>query len=207
LRLSNELGDRLHKEEDMTEFPEDAGPILTGLARASIAKRLGITDETQQPADREWLWQDGASFITLKSVQNPGDLPRLRGCIGSLEARRPLIEDVTENAQAAAFRDPRFMPVEEPEFPGLQIEVSVLSRPEELSFRSEDDALGQLRPGVDGVILSASGHRATFLPQVWEDLEHPVEFIDHLKRKAGLRFNYWGDDVRLWRYTVTAFNE
>jgi AmmeMemoRadiSam system protein A len=142
----------------------------------------------------------GASFVTLMAGGH------LRGCIGSLEAYRPLHDDVPANALAAAFHDPRFAPLGSDELDAIRIEVSVLSTPVPMAFASEADALRKLRPGIDGVILEARDRRATFLPQVWADLPDPAIFIRHLKRKAGLWAEYW-QDIRLWRYTVTAFRE
>ncbi|MDR1808711.1 MAG: AmmeMemoRadiSam system protein A [Propionibacteriaceae bacterium] len=187
----------------MSELPPEAGTTLTRLARQAIARRLGLADgsadEPQRPPD--WLLADGATFVTLTI---DGDL---RGCIGSLQAYQPLGDDVAQNAQSAAFRDPRFPPLTRAEFNRVAIEVSVLAPPQPMTFTSEQDALDQLRPGVDGVILVAGGHRATFLPQVWEDLPDKRLFLAHLKRKAGLRPDFWDDSVRLDRYGVTAFHE
>ena len=145
--------------------------------------------------------EPGASFVTLT---RRGDL---RGCIGSLEAHRPLGLDVRENAVAAAFRDPRFMPLSRKEFDGVRVEVSVLSPHEPLVLGSEKDALDVLRPGIDGVVFEYGHHRSTFLPQVWEQLPDPAEFIAHLKRKAGLPMDFWADEVRLSRYTVDKWKE
>jgi len=184
-----------------TPLPPDAGRVLTGLARAAIAKQLRLDYPTPDGADADWLDAPGAVFVTLTQSG------QLRGCIGSLVAHRTLRDDVVANAQAAAFGDPRFSPLRAGEFEGTDIEVSVLSEPEPMPFTSRDDALAQLRPGIDGVILSAGFHRATFLPQVWEELPDKEQFIGHLFRKAGLPSNYWGDDVRISRYTVTAFEE
>lgn len=182
-------------------FPADAGEILTGLARSAIATRLRLLT-ADLPIDKEdWLASPGASFVTLRIDDD------LRGCIGSLMAHRPLRDDVWDNAQAAAFRDPRFSPLSTHEFADVRLEVSVLSAPEPLPFTSKDDALAQLRPGVDGIILSARGRRATFLPQVWEELPLPRVFLAHLLNKAGLPIDFWDDSVRLERYTVTAFDE
>ncbi|HEB98979.1 MAG TPA: AmmeMemoRadiSam system protein A [Thiotrichales bacterium] len=142
----------------------------------------------------------GAAFVTLHK------LGQLRGCIGSLEAWRPLIEDVAENAFAAAFRDPRFPPLGAAELPDLDLEISVLGKPEPLSFTSEQDLLHQLRPGVDGLILAADGRRGTFLPAVWKSLPEPERFLSELKRKAGLPADYWSDDVEVWRYSTESFN-
>jgi AmmeMemoRadiSam system protein A len=184
----------------MTDLPADAGGVLTRMARAAIVQDLGGGPTT--PGDREaWLAQQGAVFVTLTIAGE------LRGCIGSLEAWRSLHDDVTSNARAAAFRDPRFPPVSREEMARVAVEVSVLSAPEPMAFASEAEALAELRPGVDGVILAAAGRRATFLPQVWEQLAEPPVFLAHLKRKAGLPGDYWGSDVELWRYTVTAFAE
>jgi AmmeMemoRadiSam system protein A len=187
----------------MSTNPENAGPILTGIARTAIAHKLGRDDE-MEPHGESWLFAPGAAFVTL----TVGD-GILRGCVGSLQAHRPLVEDVQQNALAAAFRDTRFMPVEDKDLDGIHIEVSVLSDPESINFTSEDDALAQLRPGIDGVIFQAtdSGSQATFLPQVWDDLKDPKEFMQHLRRKARVSFNYWGSDVKLWRYQVVAFHE
>src|SRR6185436_6796016 len=104
----------------------------------------------------------GATFITLTRDG------RLRGCIGSLEAARPLGEDVAQNALAAAFRDPRFAPITAAEWPRCSVEVSLLSQPKPIRFADEADLLGQVKPGEDGLILQCDGRRSTFLPQVWE---------------------------------------
>ncbi|MCL2489117.1 MAG: AmmeMemoRadiSam system protein A [Propionibacteriaceae bacterium] len=185
----------------MTGFPDNAGAVLTGLARVSIAQALKLPFEVPASAGDAWLDEPGASFVTLTQDG------QLRGCIGSLVAHRPLRDDVTSNARAAAFDDPRFMPLGVGELARTRIEVSVLSVPVPMQFASRQDALAQLRPGIDGVILGAGRRRATFLPQVWDELPQPDLFIAHLFRKAGLPPNYWGDDVTISRYTVTAFLE
>jgi hypothetical protein len=177
----------------------EKGPLLTALARGAIAQTFGSIP--QRPALPEWMFQAGATFVTL--TQNG----QLRGCIGTLEAHRPLAEDLEQNARAAAFGDPRFPPLGEEELDRTRVEVSILSRPEPMRFADEADALAQLRPGIDGVILEAGWHRATFLPQVWEQLPEPAEFMAHLKRKAGLAADYWSEDVRLSRYTVEKYKE
>lgn len=177
----------------------DKGRLLTTLARGAIAQAFG--QSVQRPALPEWLFQSGATFVTLTQDG------QLRGCIGTLEAHRPLAEDLEHNARAAAFEDPRFPPLGEKELEHTRVEVSILSRPEPMRFRDEADALAQLRPGVDGVILESGWHRSTFLPQVWEQLPDPGEFMAHLKRKAGLAPDYWSDDVRLSRYMVEKHKE
>ena len=131
------------------------------------------------------LVHDGACFVTLKHGT------RLRGCIGSPEAYRPLIVDTVENAYSAAFHDPRFEALTHDELNGLDLSISVLSPPVDMTFESEDDLLGQLRPGVDGLIIQDHGKRALFLPSVWEQLPDPRQFLDHLKNKAGLAGDHW----------------
>jgi len=140
-----------------------------------------------------------ATFVTLERRG------RLRGCIGSLQASLPLVQDVAENAFSAAFRDPRFDPLTPEEFKDLDIHISVLGIPEKMSFTSEQDFLNQLRPGIDGIILQDGYHRGTFLPSVWEDLPNPADFLSHLKLKAGLPMNYWSDTLQAWRYTTEYF--
>ncbi|MDR1798923.1 MAG: AmmeMemoRadiSam system protein A [Bifidobacteriaceae bacterium] len=184
-------------------FPPGLGAALTGLARHAIGHKLGLPGRQPEfdPAVAAVMTAPGAAFVTLTLG---GDL---RGCIGSLLAHRPLVEDVASNAVAAAFRDPRFPALSPAEYEPLHIEVSVLSQPAPLAFTSQADALAKLRPGVDGVIFEAGWARSTFLPQVWEELPQPEVFMAHLKRKAGLPANYWGPDVELSLYTVTAFHE
>jgi AmmeMemoRadiSam system protein A len=177
--------------------PEDRGAILLAIARESIEKGGESRALARHPHD--WLREPGASFVTLRLEGE------LRGCIGSIDARRPLGEDVARNAHAAAYRDPRFPPVSAAELPLLQVEVSVLSPREPLPAGSEGEALERLRPGVDGVALEYGGASATFLPQVWESLPQPAAFLEALRHKAGLPGHFWHPDVRLSRYTVEKF--
>ena len=178
----------------------DVGAVLTALARAAIEQGLRLREDlvTDDPA---WLREPGASFVTL-TISG-----QLRGCIGSLVAHRPIGQDVASNAQAAALADPRFPRLRAAELERVAVEVSILDAPMPMSFTSRADALGQLRPRIDGVILAERGHRATFLPQVWDELPDPEVFLGHLLRKAGLPATYWSDTVRLERYGVTAFHE
>jgi AmmeMemoRadiSam system protein A len=132
----------------------------------------------------------------------------LRGCIGSLEARRPLIIDVRDNAVSAAFSDPRFPPVAPHELEDLHIEVSVLSPARRLPYDGPDDLIAKLRPGVDGVVIERGWHRATFLPQVWEKLPDPREFLAHLCLKAGLAVDaYRRPGLDVYTYQVEKFEE
>ncbi len=181
--------------------PDDAGSLLLPAARAAIGHALGLNPEF--PAERPaWAVSPGASFVTLTETG------RLRGCIGSLEAVRPLIDDVGSNAVAAAMGDPRFPPLKQRELGGIAIEVSVLSSPVPLTASSLADAYAALRPGVDGVIVELDPwHRATFLPQVWEDLPSPDEFLRHLWNKAGIPLGEWHESTTLQTYTVKAWHE
>ncbi|SES76223.1 uncharacterized protein, PH0010 family/AmmeMemoRadiSam system protein A [Nitrosomonas marina] len=181
----------------------DQGQVLLSLARTAIADALQIdtTDTGAFDTTAEWLVEPGATFITLTQQQ------RLRGCIGSLQACQPLFENVRSNAIAAAFYDNRFLPVTTCEFASIIVEVSLLSELHPLSFYSEKDALSQLRPGIDGVMLSFGAHHSTFLPQVWEDLPQPREFLAQLKLKAGIDADFWDDTICLSRYTVQKWRE
>jgi AmmeMemoRadiSam system protein A len=179
--------------------PTDLGPALLHVARRALA---GAFDRKIAAADdHPVLGEPGATFVTLRQH---GDL---RGCIGTLEAHRPLRQDVEQNTLSAAFRDPRFAPLAARELDITGIEVSLLSAPIPLPVAGEDDLLRQLRPGVDGVVLAWRDRRATFLPQVWDTLEEPRDFIAELKRKAGLSAGFWGDEIRVSRYTVDKFKE
>ena len=169
--------------------------IQHGLDTGSPLTKLGSIEAELSPA----LRAPGASFVTLEWGND------LRGCIGSLEAHRPLAEDVTRNAFAAAFRDPRFPPLQQQELAGLTLQVSVLTPPAALVFENEMDLLRQLVPGEDGIILQAGQHRATFLPQVWEQLPAPQVFMAHLKQKAGLPADYWSNSLEVQRYHVEKF--
>jgi hypothetical protein len=185
-------------ESDAT--PEN-GKLLLALARHAIAVELGAESVIPVPSDPspDWLEAPGASFVTLML---DGEL---RGCIGSLHAARPLREDVIRNAIGAAFQDPRFDPLSSAEFARLQVEVSVLSPLTPLPVSDEADACAKLRPGIDGVVLERGARRATFLPQVWDELPRPGDFLRHLKLKGGWPGEYWSPDMKLERYTVFKF--
>ncbi len=175
------------------------GHALLTIARNAIEKEFGLKARTVTPHPD--LAKPAASFVTLTQKG------QLRGCIGSLEARRPLATDITENAIAAAFNDPRFPPLRRTELEQTRIEVSLLDTPEPIDFSDETEALGQLCPGVDGLILNCGQHRATFLPQVWESLPTPRLFLEHLKLKAGLPGDFWSPALRLSRYSVQKWKE
>jgi len=170
------------------------------LAKSSIEHGLQ-TDQPLQVNLEDFppeLREKRASFVTLQKHHH------LRGCIGMLEAVRPLAEDVAENAFAAAFNDSRFPPLSSYELNDLEIHLSILSTPEALSFSSEQDLLTQLQPGVDGLILQEGNRRSTFLPSVWEQLPNPKQFLRQLKLKAGFSPDYWSDSIQVFRYRVEA---
>jgi AmmeMemoRadiSam system protein B/AmmeMemoRadiSam system protein A len=181
-------------------IPDNAGEVLLPLARAAIAQALGLPAPPAAAAPA-WLQTPGACFITLTQKG------LLRGCIGSLQVHRSVSEDVQANAVAAALRDPRFPPLNAADLAGIEVEVSLLSPTEPLSFSSEADALARLRPGIDGLVFEYGAHRSTFLPQVWVQLPRPADFLGQLKRKAGLGGDFWADGVRLSRYTVRKWTE
>ncbi|OGS85659.1 MAG: AMMECR1 domain-containing protein [Gallionellales bacterium GWA2_59_43] len=180
-------------------FNNDQGKTLLHLARASIGQELGF--RSHDLPRNAWLEEPGATFVTLMLDG------QLRGCIGTLEACRPLIDDVCLNAISSAFRDPRFPPLTKEEFAEVLIEVSLLSKPELIRHSSEQDALTQLNPGRDGVIFECDRYRATYLPQIWAQLPDPRSFIANLKSKAGLPPDFWSDEVRLSHYTVQKWRE
>ncbi len=177
----------------------EQGKVLLAIARATISSALGKPMQADESAP--WLKEPGAAFVTLTQQGT------LRGCIGSLEAHRPLLTDIKANALAAACRDPRFPPLIADELDRTQLEVSLLSPLSPIAFSSEQDALAQLRPLVDGIVFEHGPYRSTFLPQVWEQLPHPAEFMAHLKHKAGLSPDFWDKDVKLFRYTVSKWKE
>ncbi len=179
--------------------PGHPGKTLLPIARAAISTAVGQPLQADEAA--KWLHEVGACFVTLTRQG------QLRGCIGTLEARRPLLADVKANAVAAALQDPRFAPLTAAELARTEIEVSLLSPLQAMQFESESHALDQLHPGVHGVVLEFERYRSTFLPQVWEQLPTAVEFMAHLKRKAGLPPNFWAPGLRLQRYTVSQWKE
>lgn len=189
----------------MLAMKKEFQQLLIAIAREAILqtleKRAGkVTAFGTLPEELpEELKEKRATFVTLTIGG------RLRGCIGTLEAVRPLAEDVAANARSAAFDDPRFPPLTKAEFEKLEIHISVLSPPEEINFSSEEDLLSKIRPGIDGLILQDGFRRGTFLPSVWDELPDKRDFWEHLKLKAGLPADHWSDTVRVFRYTTEYF--
>lgn len=177
----------------------DHGKTLLHLARGAIAERLGFASHGLPRAG--WLEKDGATFVTLTLDD------RMRGCIGSMEATRPLIEDVRQNAVAAAFQDPRFAPLTKEEFASVVIDVALLGTHEPIHFSSEQDALAQLNPGRDGVTFAYGAQRATFLPHAWADFRHAQDFLTQLKRQAGLPEDFWSTGIKLSRFSIQRWRE
>ena len=175
------------------------GISLLTLARNAIGTRFAEPPDPVMPHPA--LARPAATFVTLTQRG------KLRGCIGTLKAYRALAEDVSENAKAAAFCDPRFPPLGVDELPRTRIEVSLLDTPQPLAFNDEADALKKLRPGVDGVLLQFTSRRATFLPQVWESLPEPQRFLQQLKLKAGLPADFWDERITLSCYGVQKWKE
>lgn len=187
-------GEALDRAQRATLLRVARNSILHGLEHAAP---LPVRISDYPPA----LGAVRASFVTLHLG---GDL---RGCIGHLEAVQPLVKDVADNAYAAAFRDPRFAPLRAAEFPEILIQVSVLTPPERLRIASEQELVAVLRPGRDGLILENGSARGTFLPSVWDSLPDPVEFLRHLRVKAGLPPGYWSDRLRVYRYESESFGD
>jgi AmmeMemoRadiSam system protein A len=182
---------------DAPQLSDDERQTLLDLARRAVAagcRRARFAVELERLPAR--LGLPGASFVTLK---RHGEL---RGCMGRLEATRPLAEDVAGNAQAAACQDPRFPPLSPDELDGLHLEVSVLSATTPIRAASEAELLAALRPGVDGLIIEEGGRRATFLPAVWAQLPEPRAFLAQLRRKAGLPPDRFDRRQRYSRYVV-----
>lgn len=178
--------------------------ILLRLARDAMER--GVKGTGLPPLDESSLTprlrENGASFVTL-TVRG-----RLRGCIGALEPYQPLAEDVREHAVAAALEDPRFPPVSERELNDIQLEVSRLTRPVPLEYQDAQDLLSRLRPHVDGVIIRDGFQRATFLPQVWEKIPDPVEFLNNLCQKMGASHDLWRKKhIDVLTYQVEEFHE
>jgi AmmeMemoRadiSam system protein B/AmmeMemoRadiSam system protein A len=176
------------------------GEALLAAARNAIASVLECP-AVPEPTHAA-LARPGACFVTLHDTAG-----ELRGCKGRIDPERSLLEDVRANAESAAFDDARFARLTCDDWAGLTIEVSVLGALRPLRAHREAEALRALRPGVDGLVLDWGEHRGTLLPQVWQQLPTPREFLQALKHKAGLARDFWAPDVRLMRFTVRKFEE
>ncbi len=185
-------------------FSEHQCDVLLKMARASISEKLGFSSNAQEikGQDSAFLEKKQGVFVTLHKKG------RLRGCIGNIEPVKTLKDGIVENAVCAAFRDSRFAPLAPEEFDLIDIEVSLLSRPQKLAFKDSQDLLSLLVPGKDGVIIEKGSCRATFLPQVWEQLPGCEEFLSHLCSKAGLSATAWKETgINVYTYDVQYFAE
>lgn len=180
---------------------DEQGQELLELARKSLTYMMAGGDEPGCPED-EALHKRAATFVTLK-IEG-----RLRGCIGTLEPVGPLWEGVRDNAVNAAFHDSRFSPLQHKELQQVRLDISVLTEPEVLQYEDAGDLVAKLRPNIDGVILSDGRRRATFLPQVWQQLPDPSRFLDQLCVKAGLSASTWREKaLDIMIYQVQSFAE
>jgi len=177
------------------------GDVFLQIAKGSIEHGLSHKTPLDPALDTlpPEMAETGACFVTLNKL-DINNAKHLRGCIGSPEAWRPLATDVAQNAFRSAFQDPRFAPLKTDETPALDIHISVLSPAQPFEFLDEGDLLYKLRPGVDGLIIEDMGRRALFLPSVWSQLPDPVQFLTHLKAKAGLGTDHWSDSFKGWRF-------
>lgn len=179
------------------------GSLYLMIAREAILSSFQNSELDREGLIRKYpeISHHGATFVTLTENN------RLRGCIGSLIAYRPLIDDLISNARSAAFRDPRFTPLGPEEMDQIRIEVSLLTTPQKIEYSSVDELRTLIRPHVDGVIVRYGNHQATFLPQVWDDLSNFDEFFVHLGYKAGLGSNLLSFSPEIYTYQVDKFKE
>ena len=189
-------------------YSESHGKHLLKLARSAIAAKLGIKSDLPQPSaimdelQDEIFDRNMGTFVTIHINK------KLRGCIGTLESTGTVREGVRQNAISAAFDDPRFPSLTSKEFNEIHLEISVLSEPVKLDYTNSDELLSKLQPGVHGVIIRKGGARATFLPQVWQQLSDKSLFLSHLCRKAGLSGHEWETGtLDVMTYTVQYFEE
>jgi AmmeMemoRadiSam system protein A len=194
--------------EPPLELTPEQGQALLRLARLTIAEKLGRPPERSEKESLKLALKNPALerlagvFVTLNLKK------RLRGCIGTLHPIEPMVEGVRGNALNAAFHDPRFEPLAAHELGQVKIEVSVLSPPRPLSYTGPEDLLSKLKPHAHGVIIRSGHTRATFLPQVWEQLPKPEDFLGHLCQKAGLPKEEWRRGrLEVSTYQVQCFEE
>ena len=191
------------KMSEKGELSHEDGKYLLRLARMTIEEKLFNQDAFQEETNLpDKFLNKRAVFVTLNIHGN------LRGCIGHILPQVSLVDSVKSNAISAAFKDPRFPPLSKEEWKDIEVEVSVLTVPEQLEYSDAEDLLNKLRPGIDGVILRKDYHQSTFLPQVWDQLPDKKEFLSHLCLKAGMSANEWKrGDISVYIYQVQLFEE
>lgn len=175
--------------------------VLLRIAKSSILSQFDSSckiDKVNLLHDYPYLTKNGAAFVTLHYEYN------LRGCIGSIIAHQSLLDDIISNARSAAFRDPRFQPLSKSELQHIKLEVSVLSEPKLLEYENYKDLLAKVEPKLDGLILKHERFQGTFLPQVWEELTSPQDFLEHLSYKAGANPSIYEQHPTIYRYRVEA---
>lgn len=197
LNFGKKKPDRLSKEE---------GSVLLTLARQTILAELGHEEEgldiIKEKASRLLLKECRGTFVTLHKHGG------LRGCIGNIEPVKTIFKSVIDNARHAAFHDSRFNPLSFDEVEDTEIEVSILTKPEKIDYKDSAELISKLKPGTDGVIISKKIYKSTFLPQVWENLKSPEEFLSQLCVKAGLPADEWtSNSLEISTYQVQVFEE
>ena len=189
-------------------FDEEQGRILLKLARQSISKKLGLQIDKVEDRTLSQGLEDAAFNIRTGTFVTLHIGGQLRGCIGSLTGAETVREGVKNNAVSAAFHDSRFRPLTADEYEKIDIEISILSKPQPLAYGDSHDLLAKLRPQVDGVTIRMGHRGATFLPQVWEQLPRPEDFLTRLCMKAGLSGDIWRrEKLEVETYQVQHFNE
>ena len=197
-----------NKSNSSAQFSAAQGQVLVKLARQTIMDKLGsgasepASEDLLAALDDDRFQLNCGTFVTLKING------QLRGCIGNLTSTETVLDGVKRNAVNAALHDPRFSPLSQDELKRTEIEVSILTKPQALAFRDGQDLIKKLRAHVDGVIIRKGHASATFLPQVWEQLPRPEDFLTHLCMKAGLPSDAWENSkLKVLTYQVQYFEE
>lgn len=185
------------------QLTKKEGLILLNIARTSIYDKLNQQNKKIEKKFKGTIfYKKRGVFVTLHKNGH------LRGCIGNIEPVDSIISGVKDNAINAAFKDSRFSPVKLDELDNIDIEISILTKPEKLEYKGLKDLLSKLKPGIHGVIINKNNRKATFLPQVWDQLPDPKNFLSHLCQKAGLSPDEWKNEtLEVMIYEIQEFNE
>ena len=193
------------KPTELVELSDQEGKQLLDIARVTIASEFNLDDSIKKikgELKTNIFYENRGTFVTLYKKGN------LRGCVGILEPVESIIQGIQDNAINAAFKDPRFSPVKSNELKNIKIEISILTEPEKLKYSTSKDLLTQLKPFTHGVIIEKKHHKATFLPQVWDQLPGATDFLSHLCMKAGLSANEWTNgELEVMIYYVQYFKD